>query len=105
MNYLVSKLAFSRIGQGLCQALAPTLLFRKDSRSPAAEIRWGPGRETKSEIAGGLNPQRMCRLAGDTPPGHWEMSEARIVFLGEERGPGRAPSARGSGHEAPEGSQ
>lgn len=33
VNDPVSKLAFSGTGQGLCQALAPTLLFRKDSRS------------------------------------------------------------------------
>lgn len=40
-NDQVSKLAFSGIGQRLCQALARTPLFRKDSRSPEAGIRWG----------------------------------------------------------------
>lgn len=85
MNDQVSKLAFSGIGQGLCQALAPTPLFRKDSRSPEAGISWGRGRCPGNP--GMKREGQVCEIAGG-----WASSDCAG---GRRYAPGKLRQGRG----------
>lgn len=104
---LVSKLAFSGIGQGLCQALAPP----RYSRSPQGHQRpqvgpreesWESGSEEgrQSETATGLVSQGMCSRLRQAPypwEGGQEGAEGGIMLLGEETHPCRGLAGSGQG--------